>query len=196
MAQPGEKSGSANDFSEPAAIDYQKIMKIAAVQMAPVFLDKKASTKKVCAYIREAAAEGTAVIGFPESIIPGYPGWIEMLPLDQPKAHALYQRFFLNSVEIPGPETAAIGDACRAGNIWAVVGVTERLAHTTGTLYNTQITVNPQGEIVCKHQKFVPTLTERLVHTPGQTGSAASTSTPFGALSGLMCGENANPLAA
>lgn len=196
MAQPSGKPDFAHGPGGAVDIDFQATMKIAAVQMAPAFLDKKKSTEKVCAYIREAAAEGTTVIGFPESVIPGYPGWIEMLPLDQPKAHSLYQRFFLNSVEIPGPETAAIGDACRAGNIWAMVGVTERLAHTTGTLYNTQITFNPQGEIACKHQKFVPTLTERLVHAPGQTGSVASTSTPFGALSGLMCGENANPLAA
>ncbi|KAF2158652.1 hypothetical protein M409DRAFT_38149 [Zasmidium cellare ATCC 36951] len=176
-------------------INFQDEIKIAAVQMSPVFLDKQTSTQKVCTKIQEAAAQGSTVVGFPESIIPGYPGWIEMLPLDQPKAHSLYQKLFLNAVEVPGPETAALGEACRAANVWAVVGITERLANTTRTLYNTQLTINPAGKIACKHRKYVPTLTERLMHTPGQTGSTASTMTPFGTLSALMCGENANPLA-
>lgn len=179
----------------PTDIDFRSTVKVAAVQMAPVFLDRDKSTKKVCDFIKEAAARGSSVIGFPESIIPGYPGWIEMLPLDQPEAHALYQKLFLNSVTVPGPETAMIGEACRSANAWVVVGITEKVAHTTGTLFNTQLTFSPDGEIACKHQKFVPTLTERLVHTAGQTGSTASSSTPFGTLSGLMCGENSNPLA-
>ena len=65
-----------------ANIEFDKDIELAAVQMAPVFLDKESTTQKVCTVIEEAAKHGSTLIGFPESIIPEYPGQIEMLPLD------------------------------------------------------------------------------------------------------------------
>lgn len=170
-------------------------LKLAAAQIAPVFLSKQATTAKVCEYIREAGKQGADVIGFPECIIPGYPGWAELIPVDRAPAHALYKRLFRESLEIPGAETDEIGRACAEANLLAVVGVNERRPGTTGTTFNTQITFGRDGKILNKHQKFVPTLAERLIHANGQTGSQVSAKTDWGCLSGLICGENANPLA-
>lgn len=41
----------------------------------------------------------------------------------------------------------------------------------------------------------MPTLGERVIYAPGETGSKAAVDTDFGGLSGLICGENGNPLA-
>ncbi|KAH8881168.1 carbon-nitrogen hydrolase [Thozetella sp. PMI_491] len=170
-------------------------LRLAAVQAAPIFLDKAATTKKVCSLILDAGRNGADVIGFPEGFIPGHPGWVEDIPLTGEPAPTLFLEQFRHSVEVPGPETEAIGNACKEANIYAVVGINERKPNTTGTLWNTQLFFGRDGSLLHKHQKYVPTVGERLAHTPGKTGSKASVKTDFGTLSGLMCGENGNPLA-
>lgn len=179
-----------------AQYDPTRRIKVAAVQMSPVFLNKQATTDKVCKIILEAGLEGASVIGFPECIIPGYPAWDELLPMDRSPAWSLYNKLFANSVEVPGPETYQIGLACKKAGLYAIVGVNERIKGTTGTTFNTQLIFGPDGTLLNKHQKFVPTVAERLIQAPGQTGDACSVAdTPFGGLSGLICGENANALA-
>ena len=51
------------------------MVRAAAVQAAPVFLDREATTEKACALIKAAAANGARVIGFPEGFIPAHPIW-------------------------------------------------------------------------------------------------------------------------
>jgi nitrilase len=181
--------------SEPNGPSLRTKIKLAAVQAAPVFLDKTATTSKVCSLILEAGEKGADVIGFPETFIPGYPGWLGVLNPSTEPGPSLFLELFKQAVEVPGPETEAIGVACKKANIFAVVGINERRSNTTGTLFNTQLFFGRDGTLLHKHQKYVPTLGERLVHAPGETGSKASVKTDFGTLSGLICGENGNPLA-
>jgi aliphatic nitrilase len=178
-----------------AAPDQKKTIKVAAVQAAPIFLNKTATTEKVCSLIRAAGENGADVVGFPEAFIPGYPGWLELLPMSLEPAPSLFCELFHQAVEVPGPEVEAIQEACRDANIYAVIGINERRPCTTGTLYNTQLMFSRDGKLLHKHQKYVPTVGERLIYAPGKTGSKASVQTDFGCLSTLICGENANPLA-
>jgi aliphatic nitrilase len=76
-----------------------------------------------------------------------------------------------------------------------VLGACERRPRTTGTLFNTQVFIDAAGSVAGKHQKLVPTVGERLVHAPGTTGSANSFAVGDITVSGLICGENSNPLA-
>ncbi|HAZ17950.1 MAG TPA: hypothetical protein DCY87_04175, partial [Acidimicrobiaceae bacterium] len=53
-------------------------MRIAAVQSAPVFLDRSATVDLVVDRIGQASAGGAELIAFPEVFIPGYPVWIDL----------------------------------------------------------------------------------------------------------------------
>ena len=170
------------------------MVRIAAVQAAPVFLDRAGSTEKAVALLEEAARKGVAVLGFPEGFVPGHPGWVELLPTDN-RSLMLSKQLFKNAVEMQGSEIAVIAAACGRLGIAAVLGVCERLPQTTGTLFNTQVFIDSTGTVAGKHQKFVPTVGERLVHAPGTTGSVNTFRAGSMTVSGLICGENSNPLA-
>jgi nitrilase len=176
--------------------DDGKKLRLAAVQSASIFLDREASVEKACRLIREAGANGADVVGFPEGFIPAHPTWFHFQPTAGRKSLNFAQRLFKNAVEIPGPATDALCRACRDANTIAVVGVCERMPNTTGTMYNTQIFIDRTGELLGKHRKLVPTLGERIVHTGGFGDTMRAFPCSFGNISGLLCGENSNPLAA
>jgi len=73
--------------------------------------------------------------------------------------------------------------------------VCEKMPNTLGTMFNTQIYFGPDGALIGKHQKIMPTVGERLVHTGGYGDTFGAFQTEFGPMSGLICGENSNPLA-
>jgi aliphatic nitrilase len=174
--------------------DQNKTIKLAAVQAAPVFLDIDRTTEKACELIREAGRSGADVIGFPEGFIPGHPGWQELIPATGDLALTLSRKLFKNAVEVPGSSVSALAEACREAGVAAVVGINERRAGTTGSLFNSQLFFDKTGTLLHKHQKIVPTIGEKVVHAPGLTGSKSTAITSIGTVSGLICGENSNPL--
>lgn len=167
----------------------------AAVQAASVFLDREGSTAKACALIREAGRAGADIIGFPEGFIPAHPIWFHFHPATGRAATQLSVELFKNAVEIPGAEIEEIQQAAAAANAYVVIGVCEKLPNTIGSLFNSQVFVGPNGEYLGKHQKLMPTVGERLVHMGGYGDTLQAFQTAFGPASGLICGENSNPLA-
>ncbi len=164
--------------------------KVAAVQAAPVFLDREKTTEKACQLIRDAGKEGARVIGFPEAYIPGFPHWFDYRIARE--CQTFMRELFKNSVEIPSPVTDALCEAAGDARATVVMGLNERDPGTMGTLYNTQLVIGPHGRILGKHRKLVPTWTERLVHTGGDASTLKTFQTDVGPVSGLICGENGN----
>jgi nitrilase len=175
--------------------DVYPVVKVAAVQAASVFLDREGSVDKACRLIREAGRNGAQLIAFPEGFIPAHPVWYHHHPATGAVANKLAVELFKNSVEIPGPEVKALCAAAREANAYVVMGVCEKLPQTLGTMFNTQVWIGPEGQLIGKHQKIMPTVGERLVHMGGFGDTFGAFQTEFGPASGLICGENSNPLA-
>ena len=178
----------------PDASDPQ-ILRVAAVQAASVFLDREATTAKACALIRQAGREGAQMVVFPEGFIPGHASWYHHHVATGPLSTGLALRLFESSVEIPGPVTQALGEAAREAGCLVVMGLCEREPGSRATMWNSQVFIGPDGKLLGKHRKFMPTVGERLVHVGGHGDTFGAVETPLGRVSGLVCGENLNPLA-
>jgi nitrilase len=167
----------------------------AAVQATSAFLDLDAGLDKADRLIAEAAAQGAELIVFPEAWLPTYPYWPPTL--EGPDAAAIfdcYAELWANAVEVPGPATERLGAAARAAGAVVVMGVNER-EPGHGTLYNTLLYFGPDGKLIGKHRKLVPTYIERCFWGQGDGSTLGVVPTPLGRLGGLICFEHAMPLA-
>jgi nitrilase len=169
---------------------------VAAVQAAPVFLDREATVDKAIALIEEAANEGAKLVAFPETWVPGYPSWIyHAAKWDDPGSKRAFAQLLANSVQVPSPSTAALCVAAREADVHVVVGIHERdSAFSTGTIYNSLVFISPQGEILGTHRKLVPTHAERIVWGRGDGSTLHVFETPLGRVGGLICWEHWMPL--
>ena len=98
------------------------------------------------------------------------------------------------AVVVPGPVTEALGAAAREPGVYLVIGVDEREPHGT-TIFNTTLYFAPDGRLLGKHRKLMPTGSERTVWGMGDGSTLPVVATPYGRLSGLTCWENFMPLA-
>ena len=165
----------------------------AAVQRAPVFLNALATAEAAASAIREASANGAKLVVFPEVFIPGYPYWSWIT--DPIKASPWFEKLVKASILLPGPEIALVCEAAAASGTHVVIGVNERSPISLGTIYNTLVFIGPDGAIIGKHRKLVPTWAEKLTWAGGDGASLKVYSTELGPIGGLACGENTNTLA-
>jgi nitrilase len=171
-------------------------LRVAAVQAAPVLLDRDATLDKLESWARRAAAQDIQLLAFPETWIPGYPAWLDDSPEAALWGHAgakqVFQRLVANSVEIPGPSTARIAALARELAMTLVVGVHERAGRT---LYNTLLIFGLDGTLVSRHRKLMPTYHERMIWGLGDGGGLVAVSTGDVKVGGLICWEHWMPLA-
>jgi nitrilase len=170
---------------------------VAAVQAAPVFLDRAATVDKACSLIAEAGARGARLVAFPEGFIPAYPFWVWFIPAGNTHAlRELYSELLDQAVTVPSDATDRLCAAAREAGINVAVGINERNAEASGsTLYNSLLYIGADGRILGCHRKLVPTAGERLVHGQGDGSSLAAYDTDIGRVGGLICWENYMPLA-
>ena len=173
-------------------IEFPKF-RAAAVQAAPVFLDTAATINKACDLIAEAAGNGARLVVFPEVFVPGYPYWNwTMTPI---QGSPWFEKLFKASILVPGPEIDQVREAAKAAHAHVVLGVNERDPYSMGTLYNTLVFIDENGDIIGKHRKLVPTWAEKLTWAGGDGSTLKVYDTAIGRLGGLACGENTNTLA-
>lgn len=168
---------------------------LAAVQAAPIILNRDATVEKACQYIMEAGRRGARLVVFPEAFIPAYPDWIWAIPpAEGDLLDSLYAGLVTQSVIIPSPATTQLCDAAREAQAYVVIGINEVNAEASGaSLYNTLLYISDHGQIMGKHRKLVPTGAERLIWAQGDGSTLEVYSTPLGKLSGLICWENYMP---
>jgi nitrilase len=169
-------------------------VRVAAVQETPVFLDRDATVDKVCDLIAAAAADGANLVVFPEAFVPGYPDWVWRVRPWADGPSEWYRRLFANSVTVPGPAVDRMCAAARSADVHVAVGINER-DEVGGTIYNTLLLLGPDGSVLGRHRKLMPTGGERLVWGMGDGSGLTVHDTPIGRLGGLICWENYMPLA-
>ncbi|MEP6871880.1 MAG: carbon-nitrogen hydrolase family protein [Anaerolineaceae bacterium] len=161
---------------------------LAAVQAAPVYLDREASTEKACRLIAEAGGLGSDLAVFGETWISGYAAFAER-PGNQKMGDVL-KRFILNGVEVPSSATDALCRAARASGTDVVIGVAERDSTTGGSIYATLLFIGREGVLLGKHRKLKPTFYERAVWGEGDGSTLQLYDRPYGRLGGLNCWEH------
>jgi nitrilase len=166
---------------------------VAAVQAAYVLMDREATTRKVEELIASAAATGARLIVFPEVFVPGTPIWIDSVPIWDGD-EAWFARLVDQAVVVPSATTDRIGAAAQAAGAYVVLGVDEREPNGT-TIYNTILYFGPEGRIIGKHRKLMPTGSERTVWGMGDGSMLNVVATELGRIGGLICWENYMPLA-
>src|SRR5579864_2344609 len=167
---------------------------VAAIQTPPVYLDSMACAQRAAERIAEVAEHGAWLAVFPETFIPGDPLYHDYTVPDSEPFRALERRFAEQAITVPGPETECLAAACRAHHMTVAIGVTERPARA-GTLYNTLLYFGPDGMILGRHRKLMPTFNERMVWGMGDGTTLRTIETPHAVVGGLICWENFMPLA-
>ncbi len=172
--------------------DYPRF-RVAAVQAGPVYMDREATVEKACRLIQEAGSNGARLVAFPEVFLPGYPYWARYLP---PVESLRYTKELLRqAVPVPSEATERLARAARDAGLYLIIGINEKVPHAQGTLFNTNLILGPKGQLLGRHRKLVPTLSEKLVWAYGDGSGLRVHETALGRLGTLICGENANPLA-
>jgi aliphatic nitrilase len=166
--------------------------KAASVQTSPVFLNAEKTIDKAITFFKEAAENGAQLIAFPEVFVSGYPywNWI-MTPVQGSK---WYEKLYKSAINADGSEVKRLCDAAKEFNIHIVIGINEK-GSSFGEIYNTNLIIDNNGNLIGKHRKLVPTWAEKLTWTSGDGSSLKVYKTEIGPIGTLACGENTNTLA-
>jgi aliphatic nitrilase len=167
-----------------------KSVKAAAVQLCPDLNSQAGTVDRICSIVSEAAAKGVQIAVFPETCVPYYPYFSFVLP--PVLAGKEHLRLYDEAVEIPGPATQAFSEAASRYGMVLVIGVNER---DHGTLYNTQLIFDSEGDLVLKRRKITPSYHERMIWGQGQGDGLRVIDSVVGRVGALACWEHYNPLA-
>ncbi|KAI0454454.1 carbon-nitrogen hydrolase [Xylaria acuta] len=168
-------------------------LRVAACHAAPIFLSARKTTDKAISLINRAATNNAHLVVFPETFIPAFPIWSAVRPPTE--NHDLFKRMALESVYADGEEMRAIREAARKNRTLVSLGFSEKARHSSACLYNSNIMINSDGQILVHHRKLVATFFEKLTWSHGDGYGLRVCDTPVGRIGNLICGENTNPLA-
>lgn len=168
--------------------------KVAVIQIGPDGLDLDATLGKVESRVAEAASLGARLAVLPEALLPGYPKGADFgasVGMRSPEGRAQYRIYYDHCVEIPSSTTERLAAIASKHAMYVVVGIVER---SGGTLYCTALFLSPEGGIIGKHRKVMPTAVERLIWGFGDGSTLQVVDTPLGKLGAAICWENYMPL--
>jgi nitrilase len=171
---------------------------VALAQMAPVWLDRKATLDKVLAYMKDAARKNVDLVAFGEALVPGYPFWVSLTggarfnATDQKEIHAHYMD---QSVQIEAGHLNKICAKAKEYTMAVYLGIIERAKDRGGhSLYCSMVYINKSGEIKSIHRKLMPTYEERLTWASGDGHGLRVHELGAFTVGGLNCWENWMPL--
>jgi nitrilase len=174
-------------------------MTIALAQLAPVWLNKKATLHKMEEAIREAANQKANLICFGETLLPGYPFWLDLTDgarFNAPVQKSIFAHYLREAVSIEAGDLDTLCRLAKEFRVAVYTGCAERAADRGGhSIYCSLVYIDEEGMVKSVHRKLMPTYEERLVWSIGD-GHGLQVH-PLGAFTvgGLNCWENWMPLA-
>ena len=173
-------------------------LKVALAQIAPIWLQRGATTAKIVEWIGAAAAEDCSLVVFGEALLPGYPFWVERTDgarFESKVQKELFAHYAEQAIVIERGDLGTICAAAKEHSIAVYLGTIERAADRGGhSLYCSMVYIDASGEIGSVHRKLMPTYEERLVWASGDGhGLRTHELGPF-TVGGLNCWENWLPL--
>jgi nitrilase len=169
-------------------------VRAAVVQAASVAFDRERTLERVRTLAAEAAAAGAQLIVFPEAFVSGYPRGLDFgarIGSRTAEGREMFRRYWESAVDVPGPACVALGSVARDAQAHLVIGVIEREG---GTLYCTVLFFGPDGSLLGKHRKLMPTASERLVWGFGDGSTMQVFPTAIGRIGAAICWENYMPM--
>ena len=169
-------------------------VQVAVVQAAPVMFDTQRSLQKLAEFTADAKKLRAGLIVFPEAFIAGYPKGHDFgvsVGIRSTEGRDQFFRLFESAIDVPGPSTEFIGNVAKEHCAHLVVGVIEK---DGGTLYCTALMFGPDGGLLGKHRKLMPTAMERVIWGSGDGSTLLVVPTSIGKLGTVICWENYMPL--
>jgi nitrilase len=145
-------------------------------------------------WIQEAAATGAHVIVFPEAFIGGYPKGLNdglVVGARDPAGREECRLYLDAAIDVPGPQTSRPGEAAATYGSYVVMGAIER---DGGTCYCTVLFFAPDGTLLGKHRKRMPTALERMIWGCGDGSTLTVVESPYGRIGAVICWENDMPM--
>lgn len=169
----------------------REVVKVAVIQAASEFMDKKKCLEKACDLIIKAGKEGAELIVFPETWIPTYPYWSMGWDTAASAFHDVHADLQDNSVTVGSEDTDILGKAAREAGAYVVMGINE-LDDRIGsrTLYNSLVYIDKYGGVLGRHRKLIPSYIERIWWGQGDARDLKVFDTEIGRIGGLICWEN------
>ena len=168
-------------------------MIVSLAQLLPVWLDRQATLEKIYDYISQAAAEGSKLVCFGETLLPGYPFWIDLtngakFESDMQKD---YYAHYLREAVVVAEDLTKIQQMAKQYGMAVYLGVAERAVDRGGqSVYCSLVYIDQQGIIQSIHRKLMPTYEERLVWATGDGHGLKVHSLEEFHVGGLNCWEN------
>ena len=172
----------------------QNAVRAAVVQAGAVPFDSEACVDKAVRLIGDASATGAKVIVFPEAFVPGYPKGLSyglVVGARDAAGREEFRVYLDAAIDVPGPLTQRLGEAAAANGAYVVIGVIER---DGGTCYCTALFFGPDGAMLGKHRKLMPTALERMIWGFGDGSTLTTVASPYGPIGAVICWENYMPM--
>ncbi|MHB8668019.1 MAG: carbon-nitrogen hydrolase family protein [Burkholderiales bacterium] len=169
-------------------------VRAAVVQAGAVPFDTEACVDKAVGLIAQASDLGAKVIVFPEAFIPGYPKGVNyglVVGARDPAGREEFRLYLEAAIEVPGPQTQRLGEAAAAHGAYVIMGVIER---EHGTCYCSVLFFGPDGSLLGKHRKLMPTVMERVIWGFGDGSTLTVVDSPYGRIGSVICWENYMPM--
>lgn len=173
-------------------------IRVAVVQAAPAAFELEATLERMRAKVAKAAAQGAALVLFPEAYVGGYPKGHDFGVVVGSRSDAgreWFARYAAGAVELDDATDRAIGAMAKAHGVHLITGVIERDGGARGgTLYCSVFFYAPTGDRVAIHRKLVPTAAERVVWARGDGSTLPVVQTGPAKSGAVICWENYMPL--